>query len=91
MIHQRVGHSAMRRTVQQLLNPMWQTVQLQVEDLERTHFMLNEYADAQLDFVDCAITAMAERLNIETILTFDRRDFSIIRPKHAPYFNILPN
>lgn len=33
---------------------------------------------------------MAERLNIERILTLDRRDFSIIKPKHCAAFEILP-
>jgi hypothetical protein len=33
---------------------------------------------------------MAERLNITEICTFDRRDFSMIRPQHVAYFAILP-
>jgi predicted nucleic acid-binding protein len=47
---------------------------------------LNKYISADLDFVDCCLTAIAERLNITQICTFDRRDFSIIRPKHVHYF-----
>jgi predicted nucleic acid-binding protein len=48
------------------------------------------YADTHLDFVDASLVAMAERLNIHRILTLDRRDFTIIRPKHYPHFEILP-
>lgn len=33
---------------------------------------------------------LAERLNITQILTFDRRDFSVFRPAHTPYFDLLP-
>lgn len=44
--------------------------------------MLSVYADAKLDFADATIVAMAERLDVETILTLERRDFSIVRPNH---------
>jgi predicted nucleic acid-binding protein len=52
--------------------------------------LMEKYADSKLDFVDCAITAMAERLNISRILTVDQRDFRMIRPSHIPAFEILP-
>jgi len=51
---------------------------------------MTQYKTAKLDFTDTAIIAIAERLNITHILTFDRRDFSIIRPKHVDYFKLLP-
>lgn len=62
----------------------------QYEDLERAKDMMLEYGDVRLDFVDCCIVAMAERLNITKIATVDRRDFTIIRPKHCEYFELLP-
>jgi predicted nucleic acid-binding protein len=40
--------------------------------------------------VDALIVAMAERLNIIRLLTLDRRDFQIIRPKHCGSFELLP-
>lgn len=43
-----------------------------------------------LDFVDALIVAIAERLNITRLLTLDRRDFQIIRPKHCNSFELLP-
>jgi predicted nucleic acid-binding protein len=60
------------------------------EDLVRIQQILENYADNQLDFTDAAIVAMAERLVIARVYTLDRRDFSIIRPKHCDYFEILP-
>lgn len=44
----------------------------------------------KVDFVDCAIVAMAERLNIKRIMTVDQRHFSMFRPKHCPAFEIIP-
>jgi uncharacterized protein len=60
------------------------------EDFSRAIEVMRQYQDAELDFVDACLTAMAERLNITQIATFDRRDFSMIRPKHTPYFELLP-
>ena len=59
-------------------------------DLLRIREITIIYADAQLDFVDCCIMALAERLNITQIFTFDHRDFSIFRPKHCDYLELLP-
>jgi predicted nucleic acid-binding protein len=59
-------------------------------DYARMSEIGNRYVDARLDFTDMAIMAIAERLNIETIYTFDRRDFSIVKPKHCDYLKLLP-
>jgi predicted nucleic acid-binding protein len=48
------------------------------------------YASARLDFVDCCLMALSERLNITQICTYDRRDFSMFRPAHCDYLTLLP-
>ena len=60
------------------------------EDYLRCGEILRQYSDADLDFVDALIVAVAERLNITRLLTLDRRDFQIIRPKHCSSFELLP-
>jgi hypothetical protein len=59
-------------------------------DFTRAVALMDRYRDAELDFVDCCLTALAERLNIRHICTFDRRDFSMIRPKHTEYLQMVP-
>jgi hypothetical protein len=34
--------------------------------------------------------ALSERLNITQIYTFDRRDFTVFRPKHCDYLELMP-
>jgi hypothetical protein len=51
---------------------------------------MTQYADANLDFVDCCIMALSERLQVRQICTLDRRDFSIFRPTHCDYLELLP-
>lgn len=63
---------------------------IQWPDIQRARGIMLRHADAHLDFVDCAIVALAERLKISRICTFDRRDFSMIQPAHARYLELLP-
>jgi predicted nucleic acid-binding protein len=86
----RLGHKAMCRFVSSLTTSAVQLESISVEDLARIHKILEQYADSQLDFTDAAIVAIAERLLIDRIYTLDRRDFTIIRPKHCDYFELLP-
>ena len=60
------------------------------EDIPTIHDITIRYASAQFDIVDCYIMAIAERLGITRIATFDRRDFSIFRPQHCDFFELLP-
>ncbi|MGG6268520.1 type II toxin-antitoxin system VapC family toxin [Leptolyngbya sp. AN03gr2] len=61
------------------------------EDISRIGEILTQYADSKVDFVDASVMAIAERLNIKTILTIDQRDFRLFRPKHCQSFTILPS
>lgn len=60
------------------------------EDYLRSAVILRKYDDANIDFVDACIVAIAERLNITKILTIDRRHFGIFKPKHCEAFEIFP-
>ncbi len=60
------------------------------EDYLRSAEILRQYSDAKLDFVDALIVVIAERLNITRLLTLDRRDFQLIRPRHCVSFELPP-
>ena len=49
-------------------------------DIARITRILEKYVDSKVDFVDASVMAIAERLNIKTILTIDQRDFRLFRP-----------
>ncbi len=90
LIASRLGHPAMRRFLANLAASNTQLEPIAATDLGRVNQILEQYADSQLDFVDAVIVAIAERANITCVLTLDRRDFSLVRPKHCDYFEILP-
>jgi predicted nucleic acid-binding protein len=90
LIASRLGHTAMRRFVANMTTNAVQIESVMLEDWSRIDQILAAYADNQLDFTDAAIVAIAERLAIARVYTLDRRDFSIIRPKHCDYFQLFP-
>lgn len=59
-------------------------------DLNRIAELVAKYDDLPLGTVDASVIALAERLNITTVITLDRRDFSIVRPIHTPALTLLP-
>jgi predicted nucleic acid-binding protein len=65
-------------------------IQTAPADYTRAAEILERYADSRIDFVDCMIAAMAERLNITRILTLDQRHFRLFRPNHCDAFELLP-
>lgn len=90
LIASRLGHPAMRRFVASMTPNAVQIESVMPEDWSRIDQILAAYADNQLDFTDAAIVAISERLAITRVYTLDRRDFSIIRPKHCDYFELFP-
>jgi uncharacterized protein len=59
-------------------------------DMARMQEIMMEYADNEFDFADVAIMALAERLQITDVYTFDQRDFNAFRPRHRLYLRLLP-
>jgi uncharacterized protein len=51
---------------------------------------VTQYADFPLGAVDATVVAVAERLGVSEIATVDRRHFTVVRPRHAHAFTLLP-
>lgn len=90
MILRDLGHSVLASFLRAVANGELAVIQTTLEDLERAAEVLEKYADSRVDFVDCVIVAMAERLNINRILTVDRRHFTLFKPSHCAFFEIVP-
>lgn len=61
------------------------------EDLTAVAFMMKRYESAGLHLADAALAHLAQRENIRTIFTTDRRDFSIIRLKRNRTLELIPD
>lgn len=84
------GTAQLIKFLESLPASRFQMVGLIPEDIARTTAILRQYQDSRIDFVDASVMAMAERYNLNTILTLDRRDFSLYQPSHCSAFTLLP-
>ena len=85
-----LGPAAERQLVQSALSGELSIEDLANADYRRALELLRRYESARIGFVDSTVMAVAERLKITRILTTDRRDFSIVRPRHCKAFELLP-
>jgi predicted nucleic acid-binding protein len=90
LMRRRIRPGAEMVFVRGLARSGWRREDLEDADLARISDLFDQYADACLGFVDTSIIAIAERLGVTRIFTLDRRDFSIVRPRHVEAFEILP-
>lgn len=63
---------------------------LESADCARAADLIRAYGDLPLGFVDASIVAMAERLEVDTLVTTDRRHFALVRPAHVPRLRLVP-
>jgi predicted nucleic acid-binding protein len=59
-------------------------------DWARIVELLDDYRDLPLGIVDASIVAACERLGATTLVTLDRRHFSVVRPRHCEALTLLP-
>jgi predicted nucleic acid-binding protein len=63
---------------------------LSAGDIPPVSSIMQRYESAGLQLADAALAHLAERENIRTIFTTDRRDFSIIRLKRNRALRLIP-
>lgn len=84
------GAHASRRFFASVARGDFDLLQPNVGDIRRAYEVMEQYADAEIGFVDASLVALAERYRIRRVLTLDRRHFSMFRPKGLDYLELLP-
>ena len=69
---------------------MFDLLSLDTSSLPDIAAIMRRYEDAGIQLADAALAHLAERENIRTVFTLDRRDFSIIRLKRNRALTLLP-
>lgn len=59
-------------------------------DWVRIAELVATYRQLPLGTADASVVAAAERLEIVEVATMDRRDFSVVRPRHAKQLTLMP-
>ena len=85
-----LGQTAELAFVKSLIDREMAIEHFSEDDLLRASELITVYSDSNIGLVDASLVAIAERLRISSLLTTDRRHFSIIQPKHCARFALLP-
>jgi predicted nucleic acid-binding protein len=86
----RLATSAEVRFLGDLASGALTSVAVEPGDWLRIAELVAKYADLPLGTVDAGVVAIAERLELRTIATFDRRHFGVVRPRHVDAFDLVP-
>jgi hypothetical protein len=89
-LHKLLDVTALDAFVSDVIAGRYELVSIDDQDLGRIVELEARYEDADLGFVDAALVAVCERLDIGSVATFDRRHFGMIRPRHRRHLDLLP-
>jgi uncharacterized protein len=86
----RLGSHVAQRFLKSVLDGELDLIQVESSDLRRALELQLQYADVPLGLVDTSIVALAERLQLRRVLTFDRRHFRLVKPVGLGHLELLP-
>ncbi len=85
-----LGRDAWQTFAQDVERGAYRLHQLDAADLVRIADLERAYASLDLGLVDAAVIVACERLGEPKVATLDRRDFSVVRPRHPDHLTLLP-
>lgn len=65
-------------------------VELKTADVKRMAELARSYRSLRIDPTDASVISLAERFGAKQVATLDRRDFSVVRPRHVDALLLLP-
>jgi predicted nucleic acid-binding protein len=90
LIQRDLGAGPLADFVSGLSEPPYTLLEPTPVDYQRASEVIRQYRDAQIDLVDALIVSVAERLNIQRVLTLDQRHFRLFRPLHCDALELIP-
>ncbi|HLI37270.1 MAG TPA: PIN domain-containing protein [Streptosporangiaceae bacterium] len=90
LILDRLGTAAQASYLRLITSGQLTPVDLTAADWQRCLDLAEQYASLRLDLIDASLIAVAERLKLTTLATLNHRDFTVVRPRHAAAFELLP-
>ena len=90
LINRQLGAKAEASLFTSIIEGQIEVADLGLTDWQRIQELVTTYADLPLGGTDASVVALAERRGVTSIATLDRRHFSVVRPRHADAFELLP-
>jgi predicted nucleic acid-binding protein len=94
LVSSRIGAAAEANVIDAVAAGELRQVVIGEEELRRIAELLHQYTNLHggqgLSVADASVIAVAEHQGIREIATLDVTDFTLVRPRHVPYFTLLP-
>lgn len=90
LIDARLGIHFANKIWQAATNGIFEIIDLKQEDLRGALEIENKYKEVGFGFIDAACFYICEKYKIRKVFTYDRKHFSIFKPKFTNSLEILP-
>ncbi len=90
LISSRLGHSSELAVLSELASSAYTHACLDREDLRACADVIARHSDARLGVTDASLLVLADRLDVDRVLTLDRRHFSKARTPNGRALTLLP-
>ena len=90
LVATRRGVEAELAVLAELSGGAYELAAMDAEDLAEATRVVRRYADLGIGLADASLAVLAKRYRTRTILTLDRKHFSVMRPLDGGVFTIVP-
>jgi predicted nucleic acid-binding protein len=91
LVATRVGVDAELAALRELSSGAWELATFVAADLERATSIIKKYRDQHIGVADASNVVLADRYHTQTIVTLDRRHFTVLRPIRGGRFAVVPS
>ncbi|HWB72383.1 MAG TPA: PIN domain-containing protein [Egibacteraceae bacterium] len=86
-----LGLDVWEQFLDDLAGGAYRLYELDASGYRRAGELERRYANLDLGLVDAAVITVCEELAETKVATLDRRDFSLVQPRHCPALTLLPD
>jgi len=90
LVASRLGVSAELAALGELAGGAWDLPAITAQELRQACSIIERYADQRIGVADASNVVLAARYRTRTIVTLDRRHFTVVRPLTGGRFTVLP-
>ena len=90
LVATRRGVDAELAVLEELSGGAYDLAAMGVEDVAAARQVVERYRDLGIGLADASLAVLAQRYRTRTILTLDRKHFSVMRPLDGGAFEIVP-
>ena len=90
LVATRLGVDAELRLLNELAGGAYHLADIAEADLRSAVSVVERYRDQEIGVADASLVVLAARYRTKSILTLDRRHFSVLRPLDGGRFRLLP-